>query len=353
MSKGTGMLRERNKRAILSLIRKQRETTRQDLADQTGLSKNTISLIVDEFLREKIVKEKGIKPTGTKGRPKIAIAMHEDGYRAIGIGISKRTIEYAVVNYYGEVLESQVFSFVNHNPDDTKAEIMKILEYVAASYNNILGAAIGMPGVVNDEKSILYSSTHLGWKDVSFIDLHTFTFPIYIQNNVNMGALNAMENAPQEMGPYTFYVSIGDGVGGTMMIDHYIVNGANGTAGEIGHIAVDPDGELCRCGQTGCLEVLINHEAMKNQHSEKGMHRSGQLLGKALVQVIHLFNPDHLLIDSSYPMTEPFIRGCMSYMEKNALAIPFNQAHVLFSEKKFSTSTGAGLYCILQHESNV
>lgn len=373
MSKGTGLLREQNKRKVLSLIRQLGKTSRQDLAKQMNVSKNTISLIVDEFINNQILKETGFKEPGSKGRPKVIIEINKKGYKSLGFAISKKGIEYSVVNYYGEVVERETLSYIGNDPDYIKMKLDSMIKTLLEKYDNVLGIGIGIPGIVDSNKSMVYNSTHMGWKNVSFQGFENLNVPVFVQNSVNMSAISAIEKEGNRNGGSSFYVRVGEGVGGTFIIDNKIMNGGSWTAGEIGHISINPNGELCACGQRGCLELLISNNAFKKRLGELGysypieekvvsnqddtsleinsvVKNYGINLGKALVQVIHLVNPNQIMIDTPYNIYKDFSNGCLQYINENALEIPYQKTKIIFGNERYSMSIGAALSPIINFE---
>jgi DNA-binding Lrp family transcriptional regulator len=103
--KGPGILREQNQKKILSLLRKYKQTSRRDLAKLMRVSKNTVSIIVDQFITEGIIREVGVKDLQKAGRPKILIELNAGAYKAIGVVIHHNGIEYVVTNYSLEVIK--------------------------------------------------------------------------------------------------------------------------------------------------------------------------------------------------------------------------------------------------------
>ncbi|MGN8648183.1 ROK family protein [Gracilibacillus sp. HCP3S3_G5_1] len=374
MSKGTGILREQNKRKILFHLRQCRETTRKDLAETLQVSKNTISLIVDEFIHQGILKEVGIKEPGTKGRPKVIIQMNENAYQSIGFIINKNEIEYTVTNYYGKVLEQQLVSSPNKNSEKAKRKLQTLIKSLLGKYDKVLGVGIGIPGIVDRERQIIYRSTRLEWQDVSLIDEEhqAFSIPFTVENSVNLGALHAIEQEGSQQGGSSFYIRVEEGVGGAYIIDNKIINGGSWTVGEIGHISLDPKGEVCACGQKGCLEHLINtntfrerlanfgqlmiedgmfsNEAERQREVKELFSEFGTYLGKALVYVIHLINPNQIVIDTPYNRSQSFSTSCLNYIENNALQFPIQKTKIIFSKERSSLSTGAALSTIINYE---
>lgn len=373
--KGTSILREQNKRKVLSFVRQLGETSRQDLVKKMNVSKNTISLIVDEFINEGILVELGVKEPGKKGRPKVLIKLNEDGYKSIGISVSKTRMEYSIINYYGQVIEKKTFSNEGIDPVQTKEQLLKLIRSLLQTKTNIIGIGIGIPGIVNSEKKFIYLSTHLNWKNISLDELEEFSIPIYVQNSVNMGAIGALHLEGDTGEGNTFYVRVSEGVGGAYIINNVSLDGDSWTAGEIGHISIDSAGDRCECGQRGCLELLINYKAfieklesfghspimkdgeiqferevIQSKDVQQLMHKYGIYLGKALVQVVHLMNPNKLIIDAPYNLFEQFQQGCLTYLKAHALTIPLQHTHIIFGTQRYNMSHGAALTSIINYE---
>lgn len=373
--KGTSILREQNKRKVLSFVRQLGETSRQDLVEKLNVSKNTISLIVEEFIKEDVLVEVGVKEPGAKGRPKILIKLNKDGYKSIGVSISKTNIEYSLINYYGQILENKKYSNDGTDPVQTKEMLIDILRNLIQKENNLIGIGVGIPGIVDSEIKYVHLSTHLNWQDVSLNELDEFTVPIYVQNSVNMGAVGALNTEGENGKESSFYVRVSEGVGGAYIYNNVIINGANWTAGEIGHISIDPDGKECICGQKGCLELLINYKAFEEQLKLLGYSVSiynemfqfeqaafeskkvtelietyGTYLGKAIIQVIHLMNPNKVIIDTPYNIFDEFQQSCKKYLETHALSFPLQHTEIIFGKQRYNMSRGAALSAILNYE---
>ncbi|MFD0716889.1 ROK family protein [Paenibacillus sp. GCM10027626] len=375
MVKGTAVLRERNKRALLSNIRQLRETSRQELVKLMNVSKNTVSLIVDDLIKEQIIMEQGVNEPDQKGRPRIRIAFHPEGYRAIGFTINQYEIQYQIINYYGDVLESHHVVTENLPAAEVVNQVDEIIERLLAKYAKIIGIGIAVPGIIDTNNLKVLTSISMQWKDVSFKQLARFSVPIHVQNSVNMGALDVMNRNKLIGGQGVFYVRIGNGVGGAYTFKGQLVHGASWTAGEIGHLSIDPSKEQCRCGQHGCLEMLVKHRTMKeqmlklnepivsrsetllfskeqfeNEAVQHIMKQAGEYLGKALVQVIHLINPEYIVIDSSYNRFSQFISSCEQTIASNALSSTLGAASILFEEERSNLCRGAALFSIYHFE---
>ncbi|GKV66571.1 MULTISPECIES: ROK family transcriptional regulator [Sporosarcina] len=375
MIKGTSFLREKNKRRLLAKVRELNETSRQELVNLMGVSKNTVSLIVDELINEGIIVEKGSKEPGLKGRPPIRIQINREGYRAIGFTFNQYELKYIVVDYYGDTVEERTINLNGTDHELVLSRITEIIESLIAKYKLIIGIGIGVPGIVDVDEKMILTSTSLNWKEVSFKKLNAFTVPIHIHNSVNMGGLDAMIRNGFVEDEGIFYIRVGEGVGGSYLYGKEIIYGASWTAGEVGHISIDSQGPKCRCGQVGCLEMLINHRSVINKLKKEGIEiamkgedlfftdeqlkslsiqsvigENGAYLGRALIQIIHLINPKYILIDSSYNQFDVFSKQCEHMINQHTLPASIRSTKITFENQRNSLCKGSALVAILYYE---
>jgi|SRR5690625_47568 len=375
MLKGTSVLRENNKRKVLSLVRRLKQTTRKDLVKEADVSKNTISLVVDELINDGVLKEVGIKEPNKKGRPKVLIQIKSNSYKSVGITVSKQFIAYSVINYDGELIEENSIVNDGTNTKTTIRLIIQILESLIKSYEMIIGVGIGIPGIVNERELKVLISTHLNWKDVSLNHFSHLNIPIIIQNSVNMGAHSAMNDELLFDNESIFYIRVSEGVGGAYIIDNVVMSGETWTAGEIGHISVDPLADKCQCGQKGCLESLINIEQFKNEmlmkniqfnedngfyisldnnkHITETIGQYGFYLGKSLVSVMHLLNPKTVIVDTPYNNFNSFREECLNYLQKHCLDRVYKGTRIIYGNERYNMSRGAALSTIINFEKYV
>ncbi|UZE93731.1 MAG: ROK family protein [Candidatus Pacearchaeota archaeon] len=192
---------------------------------------------------------------------------------------------------------------------------------------NILGTALGMPGPLDSEKGIVFQPPNLpGWKNVPIkrIIEKKFKLKTRIENDTNCAALAESHFFHCEN---LICLSLGTGVGSGIIIDGKIYHG-QGTAGELGHMAIDLNGPKCHCGNHGCLEEFVSargiarvakEESFKfslepqklqyqliklQQQAKKGNKKSialysevGKYLGVGLANIINIFNPEMIVIN--------------------------------------------------------
>ncbi len=214
-------------------------------------------------------------PDGAELRSQHTIAVDEPAGRAIRVGldVGGTKIDAVAVDRSGDIVGR------HRRPtgwgDD--AVVDSITQAVAAlaaenglSLASIGSVGVGIPGVVDVETGRVLHAVNLG---VESLDLAgrasaALGIPFRIENDVKAAALGAavLRGATGSMA----YLNLGTGVAAGIVLDGRIRRGARGTAGEVGHISVDPNGRLCGCGQRGCIETLCGGGALAKAWGRPG-----------------------------------------------------------------------------------
>jgi len=368
--KGPAILREQNQKMVLSLLRRYKQTSRKDLAKLMGVSKNTVSIIVDQFMKDGMIREVGVNDLQKVGRPKILIELNAESFKAIGITISRDGLEYVVIDYYSNIIQKECYKANGRNVIEVVDSVSLIVNSLLEEFDGILGVGIGIPGIVNSVEGIVYESTKLQWKNVMMLDLlkDKIEVPLFIHNNVKMASLCSSDYEDVDTNVSSFYIRIGDGIGGAFIREGVIWDGNSWTSGEIGHISVEPEGPICSCGQKGCLEKMISHTTFmkwKTKFDKESFNLTpeeisgkvndlmflyGKYLGFSLISVINIVNPGKIVIDSPYNENQMFKTTIIDFLEQNALKIPFSNTTIHFNNKPYSQSLGAATAVILKNE---
>ncbi|MFD3917501.1 ROK family protein [Streptomyces sp. NPDC058595] len=130
---------------------------------------------------------------------------------------------------------------------------------------NAVAAGVAVPGIVDAERGIALYAANLGWRDLPLRDLLAARLggvPVALGHDVRTGGLAEGRIGAGKGSDRFFFVPLGTGIAGAIGIDGAIEAGAHGYAGEIGHVVVRPDGPVCGCGQTGCMETLASAAAV-------------------------------------------------------------------------------------------
>jgi predicted NBD/HSP70 family sugar kinase len=198
--------------------------------------------------------------------------------RVCGLGVELGIDHIAthVLDLRGESVASRRIPVGVHElgPEQTLGRLATLIEEitveVAAAGRDIVGVAVGVPGLVETAHGTLRVATNLGWRDISVVNelmslLKGPAYSILLDNDANLAAI-----AEHAMGAATgartmVYVTGEVGVGGGVIVNGQVMRGAEGYAGEVGHMVVAADGLLCGCGRRGCWETVAGLPAMLRQ----------------------------------------------------------------------------------------
>jgi glucokinase-like ROK family protein len=266
-------VKSHNMRAILLALLHHQHVSRVDLARLTGLSTTTITNLIAELLEHGIVIEEGTELLQRRrgaGRPRRALRLVPEARYAIGIHVGVGKIRVAVTDLRARILCHQSFDHpLDKSAEAVLAETAELVKQVIAECEipgqNAIGVGVGASGLVNPETGTNLMAPNLGWRNVPIQTWLTeqLGLPVCVENNVRAMALGeAMFGAAQDVRVLAFvYARIGVGAG--FVVDGQLFRGSGAGAGEIGHTIIIPDnGDLCRCGNTGCLETLVSEPAI-------------------------------------------------------------------------------------------
>jgi glucokinase len=191
----------------------------------------------------------------------------------LGIDLGGSEVKIAIVNGSGRIIEKTTFpnSYLS-TPQDVVRRIIEKTEQMA-NLKNVCATGVGVAGDIDQENGIVRFSPNLkGWRNVKFKEMleRHLPKPVKIENDANAAALGALWLDGKGIFRNIVCVTLGTGIGGGLVFDCKIYHGATGTAGEIGHIPIDPYGRRCKCGSRGCVEAYLganylSEDAEKNR----------------------------------------------------------------------------------------
>jgi predicted NBD/HSP70 family sugar kinase len=302
--------------------------SRAELSRATGLAESTVSVAVADLVAVGLVAESQAPASPRRaGRPPVQVRMHRAAGLVLGVDLGKSHARVALADLGHTVLAERTVDVVVDQPaTDQIAAIValtdELLAGAAASRADLAGAAMGLPGPVHQRTARLGDSTILpGWVGVRAAEaMHdALGVAVTIDNDANLGALGEWTWGAARGADTAIYVKVSTGVGAGLIISGQPFVGAGGTAGEIGHTVLDPDGPPCRCGNRGCLEVLAGSRAVLRQAAASGdgeaglreviddaihgdpaareaIEASGRAVGAALATLCNLINPERIVV---------------------------------------------------------
>jgi len=193
----------------------------------------------------------------------------------VGIDIGGTKTLSAVVDAQGRVLARHRIDTPQRGPADfvqvLARELSTLLGLAGLQKEDLLGLGVGAPGPLDPETGVVFEPPNLtGWRDVP---LGTMLFdatgvPTFVENDANAAALGEAWVGAGVGVRDQIYITVSTGIGGGLIFNGDLYHGVSGTAGEIGHMTVEPDGPVCTCGRRGHLEGLASGHAIARMAEE-------------------------------------------------------------------------------------
>lgn len=237
------------------------------IARLTGLAKSTVSTTLSELRRSGVVVEVGNGPAGGVGRPATALTLNPKAGTCIGILIGLTEVQVILADVSHAVLSDRT---VQLEADYSPAKAVDLIRSLTAeayedygqSTDGLLGVGIAMGAPVNPSNAqVLRAGGLPNWAGIDIRQMFGPLFdevPIFADNESNCSAIAEMTwGAAQGFEDFIVF-TLDLGVGGAIVSGGRVLRGIAGGAGEFGHVVIDPDGPLCRCGNHGCLETFAS-----------------------------------------------------------------------------------------------
>ncbi|MCT6841144.1 MAG: ROK family glucokinase [Bombilactobacillus mellis] len=186
--------------------------------------------------------------------------------KLLGIDLGGTTTKFAIMKPQGEIqqrwsIQTDVLNDGNNIIPNIIDSINHHLQLYQMSAKQFQGIGIGTPGSVDYQTGTVDSAFNLNWdRPMALkeqIELHT-NIPVQVENDANVAALGERWLGAGKNADNVAFVTLGTGVGGGIIINGQIVHGQGGSAGEIGHMTINPQGYRCTCGKRGCLETVAS-----------------------------------------------------------------------------------------------
>lgn len=264
-------VKRNNRNRVFRFICKNGTVSNPDISYELKMSLPTVTQITKELIEKGLIEEIGeLKSTG--GRRAKALSAAANARQAVGLDITKNHISLVLTNLTGEILNYKRIQqpFVQEDGYYGKVcETMEgFLDESEADRDRILGIGISFPGIVAQDREMIPYSHILGVRNLPFDSVRRhFPYPCYFLNDANAGAY--AEGIRGESPERFFYLSLSNSVGGAIFHNGELIQGQNFRCGEVGHMTVIPDGELCYCGKRGCLDAYCSAKLLSDMTDGK------------------------------------------------------------------------------------
>lgn len=267
---------------ILNLIRTGQARTRAELITHTGLSRSTLSQRLNDLFGANLIVGGG-EAGSTGGRPATILAFNADAAMVVAAVFGVTTMRLAILNLGGRVLaEHQELHAIADGPTETLERLAEVADALLAESgckrDSVWGCGVGLPGPVEFATGRPVSPPIMpGWDGFPVGDWlqERFQCTALVDNEVNVMALGEREqHFPGEQ--QLVFVKVGTGIGSGIIAGGHLHRGAQGSAGDIGHIYVPGhDDIICECGNTGCLEAVVGGRALARRLRDAGLDTKG------------------------------------------------------------------------------
>src|SRR3954452_9013946 len=323
-------LRRLNRLRVIHALRDEGLISRAEIARRTGLSRSTVSSLVSELQADGLVVERP-EPAAARGeqggRPPILLSFDASAGVAVGIDFDHHHVRVAVSDLSSRILaerEEQLDTdHLAHEGLDAAAGLVhELLEEAGVEASRVIGAGMCLPGPVHRPTGVVGSTAILpGWVGVAAADemRQRLDLPILVDNDANLAALAEAAVGSGRDAKDLIYLMTSSGIGAGLVLNGRLYRGAEGLAGELGHVLVDADGPVWRCGDRGCLETVAGTDALaellRRSHGDNldgraivrlardgdlGARRviadAGRAIGKAAAALVNVLNPELLIV---------------------------------------------------------
>jgi predicted NBD/HSP70 family sugar kinase len=366
-------LRERNLRLVARAVYDAADSgaattppSRADVAAATGLTRATVSTLVDRLVAARLVAELAPAPAQRAGRPAVPLVPAPRTVVGLGLEVNVDYLGVRVLDLAGDVVAEHVERGAFHDADPGRtlgslgALATDAVARVEAEGMRVAGARLALPGLVDARTGELEVAPNLGWSSLDPVPHLGLDLPVRVANEAKLAALAELAgDVPDSF----LYVSGDVGIGAAIVVDRALFLAERGWNGEVGHVVVDPAGPRCTCGAHGCLEQYAGKEAVlraaglasdaavgdlvtrlqgDDDVARAAVVRAGQALGSALADFVNLTGVSTVVLGGVYTELLPWLAAEVDAgLTERVLAAPFAAPDVRAAGAgKFAALTG-------------
>jgi len=328
-----------NKSIILNKIRTNAPISRAEIAKETKLTPPTVSSNVKELIEQGLVKESELGESQGGRKPTMLLINHKAFY-VIGVDVGPEKIECILADLSGAIIERNSIQLTIPITNEQFLSVLKdgihhVIQDKSVDAEKIIGIGIAMHGVVEVETGVSLFAPNLGLTNIPIKEEleKEFDLEVKVENDARAMALGEAWFGDHGELTSMLAMNLGRGVGAGLVIDGKLYHGAQDIAGEVGHMTIDLHGEICECGNRGCLQTFATGEAIAKQAKKylneidspitgekvyelalEGnedciniLEKLGESIGIGLTNLIHVINPEKIVLGGGVTKSERFI----------------------------------------------
>ncbi|MFC3688763.1 ROK family transcriptional regulator [Aquipuribacter hungaricus] len=347
---------------LLALLRDGVPRTRSELAGMTGLSRSTVAQRVDALLACRLIGPAG-DAVSTGGRPPTQFAFDPSSGLVLAADLGATYARLGVTDLAGRVLvERQDDLEIGDGPDRVLSWVVdrgrELLAPLESPGRRLVGVGIGLPGPVEHATGRPIDPPIMpGWDGYDVVERlrRDLGVVVAVDNDVNVMALGERFIAWPGV-DHLVFVKVGTGIGAGIISDGELRRGAQGAAGDLGHMQVPRAADvLCRCGNSGCLEAVAGGAALVRELSARGLpvrtsrdvadlarhgdlavvrelREAGRAIGEVLAHVVSMLNPSVVVVGGSLASTgEHLLAGVREVVYRRSLPLATQHLRIVAS----------------------
>lgn len=341
-------LREANRTRLIDALKRHGRLTQVELAGITGLSPATVSNIVKELTATGVLHT---SITSRSGRRATLVSLARQIGLVAGVHFSPRHLRIAIADVTRAIIAETHVPLARDHRHDAELDRVGLLltdltDALGSSVADLLSVGIGVPAPIDVRTGMISTPGLLrGWEGVPIADSlsRRIDRPVYADSEANLGGLAEAREGAARGATSSVFLRVGYTISAGLMIDGDPYRGVTGKAGQIGHVTIDENGPICRCGNRGCLETLAGGPALLELfRPEDGFQRIGDLIhaaelgdassrrviadagrhiGIATASLSNLFDPDRIVVGGELARAGETLLAPMRHaLERSALA---------------------------------
>ncbi|HNN13965.1 MAG TPA: ROK family transcriptional regulator [Anaerolineales bacterium] len=268
--------KQHNRDLVLRTIFANESISRAEVARVTNLTRTTVSDVVSGLLNEGLVQEVG-RGESIGGKTPILVSIVADSRYLIGLNLAQDKFIGAIVNLRGEIKEMVEEPVPDGDRQTALDLVYQIIDHLMKKrIKPIVGIGAGAPGLVNTREGVVVNAVNLEWQDLPLGQMleKKYKIPVSVLNDSQATAIGEyVYGGVHASDENLIVVNAKQGIGSGILINGQLFQGDGGGAGEIGHVVIQENGELCRCGKRGCLETISSAQAVLRRLDQTSLEK--------------------------------------------------------------------------------
>jgi predicted NBD/HSP70 family sugar kinase len=350
--------------AVIATLLRNEQLSRSELSELTGVSPAAITEVTQAFLlRGLLVELPSLSTGGRRGRPIVQLQLQASHAYFVGISVAESSMPMVITDLRGRVVERHSLPICKAPADlaeSTRKAFQELLRSSGIARSRVHGIGITVAGIVDAEEGVCRYSAALNWRDVPVAALmaKALRMPAWVDNDANAVAVGEKFFGKARDMEHFSSVMLGRTIGSAHYMHGMLYRGYDDSAGEIGHITVDPKGSLCRCGRYGCLDTIAGGYALRDSAKAAGLsirsmreleelalqghaqatrllRTAGTSLGTVVASLVHLNNPQCVLFTDVEGFDNGVFRtATRQAIENNVMARFLGSTQIIFNDSE-------------------